>query len=98
LGFPFDIRKYEPRDEKDVLALSEKYASWDATPTSADIHGFWAREPDLFLVAEVEGRVVGFVFGQESRHLPDEVLRKRKATRVGSIETLAVAEDQRRKE
>ncbi len=76
--------------------LAEKYSSWDATPTSADIQGFWSREPDLFLVAEVAGKVVGFVFGQESK-LPDEVLRRRKATKAASIEVLAVAEEHRRK-
>ncbi len=90
------IRKYEPRDCDSVVALAEKYASWDTTPTSVDIQGFWSREPDLFLVAEEEGRVVGFAFGLES-NLPDEVLRKRKATRAGSIEVLAVDRDRRRK-
>ncbi len=93
----FTVRKYEPRDESEVLVLCEKYASWDATPTPADIHGFWSREPDLFLVAEVERSVVGFIFGQESKHLPEEVLRKRGATKAGSLETLAVAEDHRRR-
>ncbi len=93
----FAVRKYEPRDEGAVLALCEKYASWGATPTPADIQGFWSREPDLFLVAEVQGRVVGFIFGLESKHLPDEVLRRREATKAGSIETLAVAEEYRRK-
>ncbi len=97
LSLKYAVRKYEPQDEGAVLALCDKYASWDATPTSADVQGFWAREPDLFLVAEVEGRVVGFVCGQESKHLPEEALRKRKATRAGSIEILAVAEEHRRR-
>ncbi len=48
------------------------------------------------MIAEVEGKVVGFVFGQESK-LPDEVLRKRKATKAGSIELLAVTGEHRRK-
>ncbi len=96
LSLKYTVREYEARDEGAVLALCEKYASWDATRTSADIQGFWAREPHLFLVAEKEGKVVGFVLGQE-RNLPDEVLRKRKATKVGSIEILAVAEGHRRK-
>ncbi len=52
LSLKYAVRKYEPQDEGAVLALCDKYASWDATPTSADVQGFWAREPDLFLVAE----------------------------------------------
>ncbi len=90
------IRKYEPRDCDSVVALAEKYTSWDITPTSADIDGFWSREPDLSLIAEEEGRVVGFVFGQES-NFPDEVLRNRRATKAGSIEVLAVDSEHRRK-
>ncbi len=90
------IRKYEPQDCDSVVALAEKYASWDTTPTRADIQGFWSREPDLFLVAEEDGKVVGFVFGLES-NLPDEVLRNRKATKAGSIEVLAVASERRQK-
>ena len=90
------IRRYEPKDRDAVLSLAEKYTSWEATSTSADIEGFWSGEPELFLVAEAAGKVVGFVFGQESK-LPDEVLRARKATKAGSIEILAVAEEHRRK-
>ena len=63
----FVIREYQPSDEPSVLRLAEKYASWDATSTRADLQGFAAREPDLFLVAEMSGRVVGFVYGQRDR-------------------------------
>ncbi len=70
--------------------LAERYASWDTTPTEADIAGFWSSDPELFLVAEADGKVVGFLVGRESRDMPDEVLRRRGATRAGSIETLAV--------
>lgn len=91
------VRKYESQDSKDVVAMAQKYASWDATPTEADVAGFWSSEPDLFLVAELEGRVVGFVFGRESRDMPMEVLTKRHATKAGYIETLAVTQEHRRK-
>lgn len=90
------IRSYEPRDERAVLQLMEKYASWDATPTSADVQGFHSQNPDLFFVAEAESKVVGFVYGRESNP-PAETLLKWKANKVASIENLAVAEEHRRK-
>ena len=93
---PAKIRRYEPKDLGEVLALAQRYASWDMTSTRTDIKGFHATEPDLFLVAETGGKVVGFIYGKESMY-PDEVLRKREATRAASIEILAVAEGQRRK-
>jgi len=47
------IRRYRKNDEVEVLQLSQKYASWDSTPTEADIQGFHSSEPDFFLVAEL---------------------------------------------
>jgi len=91
------IRRYEEKDRVAVLQLSQKYASWDSTPTEADIQGFHSSEPDFFLVAELNRRIVGFVYGRESKNVPDEVLRRWKATRVGSIEVLAVEEQYRRR-
>ena len=91
------IRSYEPKDSRQVLVLAEKYASWDTTPTEADIAGFWSSDPELFLVAEADGKVVGFLVGRESRDIPDEVLRRRGATKAGSIETLAVDTQYRRR-
>ncbi len=90
------IRRYEQDDRVAVLQLSEKYASWDSTPTEADIQGFYSSEPDFFLVAELNKRIVGFVYGRESKNVPDEVLRRWKATKVGSVELLAVEERYRR--
>jgi len=91
------IRRYERIDEKRVLFLAEEYASWDASLSESDIQGFQASEPDLFLVAEINDMVVGFVYGRESKNVPDEVLRKWNATKVGSVEVLAVDEQHRRK-
>ena len=86
------IRRYRKNDEVEVLQLSQKYASWDSTPTEADIQGFHSSEPDFFLVAELNQKIIGFVYGHESKNVPEEVLRKWKATRVGSVEVLAVEE------
>jgi ribosomal protein S18 acetylase RimI-like enzyme len=89
------VRKFEKRDRDPVLALAERYASWDATPTGADIEGFHSVSPEFFFVAEAEKKVVGFVYGREST-APAEVLDKWKSRRVGSIETLAVDKEYRR--
>ena len=91
------IRRYEKTDEFAVLQLSQKYASWDSIPTGADIRGFYSSEPDFFLVAELDRRIVGFVYGRESKDVPDEVLRRWRATKVGSVEVLAVDEQYRRR-
>src|SRR5207245_4170133 len=91
------VRRYEKNDKIAVLQLSQEYASWDSTPTEADIQGFYSSEPDHFLVAELNRRIVGFVYGRESKNVPDEVLRRWRATKVGSVEVLAVEEQYRRK-
>src|SRR3989442_14485990 len=91
------IRRYEKNDKIAVLQLSQKYASWDSTPTEADIQGFYSSEADHFLVAELNRRIVGFVCGRESKNVPDEVLRRWRATKVGSVEVLAVEEQYRRR-
>jgi ribosomal protein S18 acetylase RimI-like enzyme len=91
------VRRYEKNDEIAVLQLSQKYASWDSTPTEAHIQGFYSSEPDFFLVAELNRRIAGFVCGRESKNVPDEVLRSWRATKVGSVEILAVEEQYRRR-
>jgi ribosomal protein S18 acetylase RimI-like enzyme len=91
------IRRYEKKDGIAVLQLSQKYASWDSTPTEADIQGFYSSEPDFFLVAELNRTIVGFAYGRESKNAPDEVLRRWRATKVGSVEVLAVEEQYRRR-
>ena len=91
------IRLYEEKDRVAVLRLSQKYASWDSTPREADIQGFYSSEPDFFLVAELNKRIVGFIYGRESKNVPDKVLQRWKATKVGSVEVLAVEEQYRRR-
>src|SRR6266446_2837219 len=89
------IRRYEQDDRVAVLQLSKKYASWDSTPTEADIQGFYSSEPDFFLVAELNRRIVGFIYGRDSKNVPDEALRRWGATKVGSVEVLVVAVEYR---
>ncbi len=89
------VRKFEIGDIENVLALAQRYASWDATPTKADIEGFHSASPELFFVAEADGKVVGFVYGRESNP-PEEVLDKWNSRKVASIETLVVDEYHRR--
>jgi ribosomal protein S18 acetylase RimI-like enzyme len=91
------IRPYEKNDETVVLEISQKYASWDSTPTEADIQQYYSSEPDFFLVAKLNRKVIGFIYGHESKNVPAEVLLKWEATRLGSIEILAVEEHYRRK-
>ena len=90
------VRTFEVSDVDQVLALAERYASWDATLTKADIEGFHSANPEFFFVAEANKKIVGFVYGRESTP-PRETLDKWKSRKVGSIETLAVDEDYRRR-
>jgi ribosomal protein S18 acetylase RimI-like enzyme len=83
------VRKFEVGDVEQVLALAQRYASWDVTPTEADIEGFHSVSPEFFFVAEADEKVVGFVYGRESNP-PAEVLDKWNTRKVASIETLAV--------
>jgi ribosomal protein S18 acetylase RimI-like enzyme len=89
------IRKFKVADVEQVLALAQRYASWDATLTEADIEGFHSANPEGFFVAEAYEKIVGFVYGKESNP-PAEVLDKWNSRKVASIETLAVDEDHRR--
>jgi ribosomal protein S18 acetylase RimI-like enzyme len=90
------VRTFETGDIEQVLELAQKYASWDATPSREDIEGFHSANPELFFVAELNEKIVGFVYGIESNP-PAEVLGKWKSRKVASIETLAVDEKHRRR-
>lgn len=65
------------------------------TPTRVDIEGFHCVNPEFFLVAEADNKIVGFAYGTVSSP-PSEVLEKWRSARVGSVETLAVDEAFRR--
>jgi len=89
------VRKFKINDLDQVVAIAERYASWDVTATEADIEGFHSASPEFFFVAEAENKILGFVYGRESNP-PVETLNKWKSRKVASIETLAVDEDYRR--
>jgi len=89
------VRKFKINDLDQVVAIAERYASWDVTATKADIEGFHSAGPEFFFVAEAENKILGFVYGRESSP-PAEALNKWKSGKVASIETLAVDEDYRR--
>ncbi len=90
------VRKFKINDLDQVLALAERYASWDATLTKADIEGFHSGSPEFFFVAEADKKILGFLCGRESNP-PAETLDKWKSRKVASIETLAVDENYRRR-
>ena len=90
------IRTFEREDTQSIVRLAEKYASWDATLTTADVQGFHTQNADLFFVAAAEDEIVGFVYGTESKP-PQETLAKWKANRVGAVEALAVSQEWRRR-
>ena len=89
------VRKFKINDLDQVVAIAERYASWDVTATKADIEGFHSAGPEFFFVAEAENKILGFVYGRESSP-PAEALNKWKSRKAASIETLAVDEDYRR--
>ncbi len=89
------VRKFKINDLDQVVAIAERYASWDVTATKADIEGFHSAGPEFFFVAEAENKILGFVYGRELSP-PAEALNKWKSRKVASIETLAVDEDYRR--
>ena len=89
------VRKFKINDLDQVVAIAERYASWDVTATEADIEGFHSASPEFFFVAEAENKILGFVCGRESNP-PAEALNKWKSRKAASIETLAVDEDYRR--
>ncbi|HEX6513605.1 MAG TPA: GNAT family N-acetyltransferase [Chloroflexota bacterium] len=75
------IREFHPADYKGVAALWQ--ASEIRVDTLEELELKLRRDPDLFLVAEEEGRLVGVVLGAFDG-------------RLGSINRLAVAEASRR--
>ena len=53
-----------PKDLKEVFQIADKYTSFDANPTLADLEGLDARSPTFFFVSEDDlGNIAGFVTG-----------------------------------
>src|SRR5207245_11460102 len=67
------------------------------TPSNTVLHVYYSTELDYLLVDDLKRIIVGFVYDRESKNVPDEVLRRWRATKVGSVEVLAVEEQYRRK-
>lgn len=85
------MRKASAQDLLAVTQLAAECASFDATPTLADIKVMQASNPEYFFVADDDGgRVVGFVAGQEKKGIPQEVLEAWSASKVGYVELMAV--------
>jgi ribosomal protein S18 acetylase RimI-like enzyme len=85
------IRKCRTEDLPKVLLLAEKYTSFDAMPTMADIETIYERNTDNFFVAEADhGKILGFATGYEKKGIPQEVLTSWKAKRVGYLDLMAV--------
>ncbi len=85
------VRPCHHDDLKAVLNLAEKYASFDSTPTLADIEGLYTNNPEYFLVALGEsGNIIGFITGYERKGLPEEVLGNWNASKVGYVDLTAV--------
>lgn len=82
------IRVLETRDISAVLQLANTYAAFDAPMSEADL-ATGQSYPDGSIVAEDDGRVVGFVLGY-LREIPAAVLDHWKASIVGHVELLVV--------
>jgi len=48
------VRKFKINDLDQVVAIAERYASWDLTSTEVDVEGFHSASPEFFFVAEAE--------------------------------------------
>jgi ribosomal protein S18 acetylase RimI-like enzyme len=85
------VRRCDPKDLNEVYLLVEKYTSFDAVPTRADIEGLYERNPEFFFVVESESnRIIGFITGYEKKEVPEQVLQTWKASRVGYVDLMAV--------
>jgi ribosomal protein S18 acetylase RimI-like enzyme len=90
----FKIRPFGRDDTDPVLELANAHAAFDGTTSEADlaVTGYF---PAGFWVAEDKGKVVGFVYAY-FKDVPEQVLERWKASKVGSIGLMAVAPDHRR--
>lgn len=89
------IRQFSRGDTDAVLELANAYAAFDGTTSEADL-AVTGSFPRGFLVAEDEGTVVGFVYGY-FKDVPDSVLERWNAKKVGYVALMAVAPSYRKK-
>jgi len=83
-----EIRTIEPSDINEMVRLANLYASFDSDVDEVFFQPAWPF-PQGCLVAEDEGKVVGFIFSY-LRDVPSTVLTRWDATKVAEIELLAV--------
>ena len=89
------IRLYRKEDLNDVLELANRYAAFDGKTTESDL-AVTTLFPGGFWIAQDAESIVGFVYGH-LKEVPDEVLEKWQAKKVGYIQLMAVAPSYRRR-
>lgn len=97
------IRKVKMSDLDQVVKIEAQAFQMSAEQTRQDMIGRIGNYPDTFLVAEVDGQVVGHVFGPAApdRYIKDELYFKNRLNdpqdRYQTILSLAVAKDYRKR-
>ncbi len=89
------VRLFRKEDLDRVLEISVKYASFDSFARESDLKRA-ARFPRGFWVAENDAEVIGFVYGG-MKAVPEEVLERWGAKKVGYVELMAVVPEWRRR-
>jgi ribosomal protein S18 acetylase RimI-like enzyme len=87
------IRLYQKDDLNSVIELANKYAAFDGSTSEADL-AITSHFPGWFWIAEDERKVVGFVYGY-FKDVPDEILDRWRARKVGYVQLMAVAPSHR---
>ena len=82
------IRQFVLQDIKHIVNLANRYAAFDSDVSEADFQPAWSF-PRGLLVADDEGKVIGFVFAY-LREVPGEILNRWGASKVAQVELLAV--------
>ena len=85
------VRPFRDEDEADVLQLANSHAAFDGTTSEADL-----AIASHFLVAEEDGKIVGFAYGY-MKDVPEEVLERWHAHKVGHVQLMAVDPASRRR-
>ena len=87
------IRQFGKRDINAIIKLANDHAFFDGPTHESDLEVTY-EFPQGFLVAEDDDTIIGFVYGY-FRDVPTEVLANWNASKVATIELLAVDPDYR---
>ncbi len=87
-GNTVKIRMFEHDDVNDIVCLANTFASFDSDVDETFFQPAWSF-PQGCLIAEDEGKIIGFIFSY-LRDVPSPVLARWRATKVAAIELLAV--------